>query len=655
MPQKSKKSKSKRQTLKNKYKVIKKVKEHHRKKAKELRKSGKKPKAPKDPGVPSQWPFKAELMKELEWEKQRILAKEKQKKEQKKEAKLLKRSQADAAGDEEMAEPQSMGDVQQQAARKQYEFQANKKARLSEAVGSADRDGSRRAFYKEFQKVVEAADVIIEVLDARDPLSCRCIDVERYIRRSSPDKKIILLLNKIDLVPREVAEQWLKYLREELPAVAFKCSTQKQATNLGQKRMPGKARAVASAAATERAFQGSECLGAETLLQLLKNYARNLNIKTAITVGIVGLPNVGKSSLINSLKRTRVAPVGNTPGVTKSVQEVHLDKNVKLLDSPGIVFSQLDKDSAASQALRNCVKVERLEDPVLPVTEIVKRCPAKQLMMTYKIPAFKGADEFLQLIASARGKLKKGGSVDVAAAARIVLQDWNDGRIAYYTLPPVRENEAEGEAAVVGSWGQEFNADEVFSNERSTVIAGLPSLEDARGSYFQTDAAGALALDLEAMEQASGDERRNDSEASGSEEETDGEDTSLDAMIESTKRKQQKAAPTGKAQTEALYSEEGQFNPHKARADKKRAKKNKELGDPDAFDFDEAFGEEEEAPMDGQTGAGTGEEDDADSDAGADVEGDNDGDGEEGSAGEELSEGEGMEGSDLEDLPSDVE
>jgi hypothetical protein len=91
MPKKSKKSKSKRQTLKQKYKVIKKVKEHHKKKAKELRqqaKSGRKPKAPKDPGIPSQWPFKQELVKELEWQKQRILATEKQKKAERRAARV---------------------------------------------------------------------------------------------------------------------------------------------------------------------------------------------------------------------------------------------------------------------------------------------------------------------------------------------------------------------------------------------------------------------------------------------------------------------------------------------------------------------------------------------------------------------------------------
>jgi len=100
-------------------------------------------------------------------------------------------------------------------------------------------------------------------------------------------------------VPREVAERWLKYLREELPTVAFRCSTQRQATNLTQRSMPvGKGAAAKRAAAAAKAdnreagkgggrsaLNSSACLGAETLLQLLKNYARNLDIKTAITVG----------------------------------------------------------------------------------------------------------------------------------------------------------------------------------------------------------------------------------------------------------------------------------------------------------------------------------------------------------------------------------
>ena len=88
MPKKSKKSKSKRTTLKQKYKVIKKVKEHHKKKAKLAKKSGRKVKPPKDPGIPSQWPFKHELVKELEWEKKRALAEQQRKKEERRLARV---------------------------------------------------------------------------------------------------------------------------------------------------------------------------------------------------------------------------------------------------------------------------------------------------------------------------------------------------------------------------------------------------------------------------------------------------------------------------------------------------------------------------------------------------------------------------------------
>lgn len=90
-----------------------------------------------------------------------------------------------------------------------------------------------------------------------------------------------------DLVPKEVAEAWLKYLREEIPTVAFRCSTQKQAANLKQGRAPrnGRGRTGREKGLASLAMQGSDSLGAETLLQLLKNYTRNSSIKTAITVG----------------------------------------------------------------------------------------------------------------------------------------------------------------------------------------------------------------------------------------------------------------------------------------------------------------------------------------------------------------------------------
>lgn len=260
-------------------------------------------------------------------------------------------------------------------------------------------------------------------------------------------------------------------------------------------------------------MQTSACLGAETLLQLLKNYTRNAGIKTAITVGVVGLPNVGKSSLINSLKRARVTAVGNTPGMTKAVQEVVLDKHIKLLDSPGVVFVNAENDAAA--ALRNCIKIERLQDPLGPVAEILKRVPAKQLMALYKIGAFKGPDDFLQLVALQRGKLRKGGTPDMPAAARVVLQDWNDGKIPYFTSPPAREVTGLEGAAIVSGWSAEFNADEVFANERSAVIAHLPSMDDDSKNFFEAPTAGAAAADMEGIDAADDDEEPSSSGEAG--------------------------------------------------------------------------------------------------------------------------------------------
>jgi nuclear GTP-binding protein len=128
MPKKSKGSKSKRLSLRQKYKIIKKVKEHHKKKRKELKKSGNAAKAPKDPGIPSQWPFKEELIKELAWKRQQILMDEKKKKDDRKRA----RDERNAADmDTETDDLESLAKLRAAAANKQADFDTRKKARLT--------------------------------------------------------------------------------------------------------------------------------------------------------------------------------------------------------------------------------------------------------------------------------------------------------------------------------------------------------------------------------------------------------------------------------------------------------------------------------------------------------------------------------------------
>jgi len=586
--------------------------------------------------------------------------------------------------------------------------------------------------------------VVVQVLDARDPEGCRCRDVERAVRASGAHKRVVLLLNKADLVPRAALEAWLARLRLELPTVAFKASTQQQAAGLGQraggvpsaggggsKRRgavgggPAAQAAAAAAAAADGAVGagalGAACLGADTLLQLIKNYARNAaagtgggkgggaSVRQAVTVGIVGLPNVGKSSVINSLRRARVVAVGDTPGMTRTAQIVQLDKHIRLVDSPGVVFAGIGGGgvdggepgeegaraaAAAAAALRNAARVEKLDDPIAPVAEIVRRVPAKRLMALYRVPAFdaaiveaekaaaaadkaaaaaaaagkskktKGgagaaaaaalaatsasripheayvaaADRFLQLVAQARGKLRRGGVPDSAAAARLVLGDWCAGRIPYYTLPPPAsaaalasaEDAAHESAQIVSGWSAEFDAERVFADERRVVLERLapapPSAAAAAGgdgfdggllggedddaaavSGFVevAAAAGAPRMDAATMEESQEedeDEEEEEEESDAMEGDSDDEDGGLDAATAALLARRQRAAEGGAAgqaaQRAQLYAAQGQRDPHALRAEKKRQRRVRaslkglaadDGGDDDGSDFE--FGE----------------------------------------------------------------
>ncbi|XP_061639926.1 guanine nucleotide-binding protein-like 3-like protein isoform X2 [Phyllopteryx taeniolatus] len=324
-----------------------------------------------------------------------------------------------------------------------------------------ENENSRKAYYREFKKVVEAADVILEILDARDPLGCRCPEVEQAVIQSGTNKKIVLVLNKIDLVSKEIVAKWIKYLRNEFPTVAFKASTQQQSQNLKRSH-------VSVTQATTELLSSSACIGAECLMKLLGNYCRNLDIKTAITVGVVGFPNVGKSSLINSLKRTRACNVGATPGVTKCLQEVHLDKHIKLLDCPGIVMATSTTDAA--MILRNCVKIEQLVDPLSPVEAILRRCNKAQILQHYGVPDFHTALEFLALLARRQGKLRKGGLPDTDKAAKSILMDWTGGRISYFTHPPETHTlPMHVSAEIVTEMGKAFDWDELEKGNQEVL------------------------------------------------------------------------------------------------------------------------------------------------------------------------------------------
>lgn len=463
--------KSKRIPTKQRVKAEKKVREHNRKLRRDKKKNpGKYAKSKKDPGVPNDCPFKEKVLQECEQARKQKL----QEKEKRREQAKLKRAEAKAKALEEKRS-QGLEGLVRDAERKQMVHNAGLSvAEDLKKEGFSDR--SAKAYYKEFQKVVEVADVVLQVLDARDPLGTRCKEVESVVLSSG--KRLVLVLNKADLVPKENLEAWIKYLRGELPAIAFKSSTQSQVTRLGHAK-------VDIAKSTESQLQTSKCVGASTLMALLGNYCRNKDIKTSIRVGVVGLPNVGKSSLINSLKRSKACNVGSTPGVTRAMQEVQLDSKVKLLDSPGVVLASGLKNDA-SVALRNAIKVDTMDDPVTPIEAILHRCPKQQMCLQYNITSYDNVVEFLSLVASKIGKLRKGGLPNQDMAARVVLNDWNSGKIKYYTHPPETvTKETHVSSEIVATFAKEFSLDDLDKMDQEDMTS-LPSLNPSDTMAVET-------------------------------------------------------------------------------------------------------------------------------------------------------------------------
>lgn len=154
------------------------------------------------------------------------------------------------------------------------------------------------------------------------------------------------------------------------------------------------------------------------------------------------------------------------PGLTKTLQTIALDGHIKLIDSPGVMFSggrSADGSVDSNMILRNCLRFEQLEDPVGVVYKIVERCTEQQLRECYDLGPMGqdaiefDADQFLIQVAHKRGKLGRGGVPDLAAAAKIVIKDWNDGKIAYCTEPPRHDEDFRGEATVVSQFAPEIN------------------------------------------------------------------------------------------------------------------------------------------------------------------------------------------------------
>ncbi|KAK7863424.1 hypothetical protein R5R35_006503 [Gryllus longicercus] len=470
---------SKRMPLRKKYKILKKIRQHNRKVRKEAKKNPKKSgKKDKVLHIPNLCPFKEDMLKEM-------LQQQKQKEEEKrakKEALKLERAK-------KKQETNTFDSLVEDANKKQENHEQMQDETMfdEEENNIQDKKDNMQKFYKEFRKVIDESNVVLQVLDARDPIGTRSKQVEECVLQFA-DKRLALVLNKADLIPQENLKKWLKYLRQFFPTIPFKACTQQQKRNLSQRKMSKKT--------PRQILEGSNCVGADLLMALLGNYCRRVeDVKASVTVGVVGMPNVGKSSVINSLKRSRSCHVGAIPGVTKKMKLVQLDSKIKLIDSPGVVYADKKSDNSHN-ALKNAVRSETLIDPVSAASSILLRVNKDQMREQYKIDNYSTVDEFFCILAKRFGCFRKGGIPDPQRAARILIDDWNRGKIKHYTEPPEIGSDVHVDAQIVQTMAKEFDISS-FEAMETDVIKALGDSQDESNEANEAEAPREMEVEVE--------------------------------------------------------------------------------------------------------------------------------------------------------------
>ncbi|KAI9679090.1 MAG: hypothetical protein M1829_001760 [Trizodia sp. TS-e1964] len=351
--------------------------------------------------------------------------------------------------------------------------------------------------WRQLWRVIERSDLVVQIVDARNPLLFRSEDLERYVKEVDPRKENLLLVNKADMMSVEQRAVWADYfenvgikytffsaalakeMNEALESqISFENETSPESQsnfieevseNTDEKRISQKAtdhREESSdsedGAANKNFKEGEETetqhartriMTVDELEELFIMHAPKptesvKEHQEKIQIGLVGYPNVGKSSTINALIGAKKVSVSSTPGKTKHFQTIHLSPAVILCDCPGLVFPNFSS-TKAELVCNGILPIDQLREFTGPVGLVTQRIPQKFLEALYGIkihirPAEEGgtgvpsAEELLVAYAKARGFTKTGlGQPDESRAARYILKDYVKGKLLFCHPPPL--------------------------------------------------------------------------------------------------------------------------------------------------------------------------------------------------------------------------
>ena len=261
----------------------------------------------------------------------------------------------------------------------------------------------------EVEEKVKIIDVIIELFDARAPSS----SINKHLEKATANKKKLFLITKSDLADPEQTILWQKHFRNQNNEVLVVDLTNKKTFNI--------------------ISQAVIRLGKS---KWDKEMARGMKPQPIRTM-IIGIPNVGKSSLINLLAQRKAAGVQNKPGYTRGEQWIRVNKDFLLLDTPGILpMNYEDQENAANLALIGSIREDILpnEDLVEILLNNLQKHYPDSLKERFEIEDFSDHKKTLMTIASKRGLLTNNGQLDIVKAQSLLLKEFKDGKLGRITL-----------------------------------------------------------------------------------------------------------------------------------------------------------------------------------------------------------------------------